>query len=426
MTTFKTEITKSERKKDGTWSVKIRITHKRKTRRYSTQMIATEKDITKGGKIKNQSILDSAEDIIRGWRKKLVDIGMTADTMDVDAVVRLLTSAPQDEQIPMFPWMYAYAEKIEKRNTRNNYLVAIRALEKFIGFDISFQQLRSSIIRDFVAQKGASANLNVVYLHKMHKEAMLEYNDDDVTRIPDDPFLRVKLVKQKNERKRGLSADVVRMIANMPDVDRQTSVRNLARDMFVLSFCTLGTNMVDFYNAQTPKNGVLEYERQKVKDKREDKAYISINLHPIAQEIINRHKGRTTMLNLCQRYTGDNCVHRSLGLGYKQMKQYLIEEYRRTHARTRISDEEIVKELRIENLSYYSARHSWATIAHNDVGIDKWTVHEALNHVDKATSVTDIYIRKDFTRINEANYKVIEYVFGEKIPEVGDADAVKA
>lgn len=28
--------------------------------------------------------------------------------------------------------------------------------------------------------------------------------------------------------------------------------------------------------------------------------------------------------------------------------------------------------------------------------------------------VTDLYIQKDFTPINEANFKLIEYVFGEK------------
>ena len=412
MTTFKAEITKSERKKDGTWCVKIRITHRRKTRRYSTQMFATEKDITKGGKIKNQAILDSAEDIIRGWRKKLVDIGITADTMDVDAVVRMLTSMPQDEQIPMFPWMRAYAEKIPKPNTRINYTTAINSLERYIGFDISFQQLRTSMLRGFLESKGGSAATNLIYIKKMFREAMLQYNEDDIVRIPNDPFARIVLTIPKSERKRGLSVDVVRMIANMPDVDHVASVRNFARDMFVLSFVTIGTNAVDLYHAELPADGVFAYERRKVMDKRKDRGYISINLHPVALALIERHKGVGKMLNLSKRYAQELNMHKSLRMGFLQVKQYLIDEYRRTHA-TRMSDDEIVKTLGIGRLSYYSARHSWATIARNDVGIDKWTVHEALNHVDKATSITDIYIRRDFTRINEANLKVIEYVFGD-------------
>ena len=77
-----------------------------------------------------------------------------------------------------------------------------------------------------------------------------------------------------------------------------------------------------------------------------------------------------------------------------------------------LSTAEIMRRYRIDKLVYYSARHSWATIARNDLNIDKWTVHEGLNHVDNATKITDIYIKKDFARINEANKKVIEYVFG--------------
>lgn len=61
---------------------------------------------------------------------------------------------------------------------------------------------------------------------------------------------------------------------------------------------------------------------------------------------------------------------------------------------------------------FYISRHSWATIALNKVGIDKYTVHSALNHVDEAMKVTDIYIERDFINENQANAKVIKYVFG--------------
>ena len=68
--------------------------------------------------------------------------------------------------------------------------------------------------------------------------------------------------------------------------------------------------------------------------------------------------------------------------------------------------------LGIEDLEFYAARHSWATIALNKCGIDKYTVHSALNHVDDAMKVTDIYIERDFVIENQANVKVLKYVFG--------------
>ena len=73
---------------------------------------------------------------------------------------------------------------------------------------------------------------------------------------------------------------------------------------------------------------------------------------------------------------------------------------------------EIGRLLEIDDLEYYAARHSWATIALNKVGIDKYTVHAALNHVDETMRVTDIYIERDFVNENRANAKVVKYVFG--------------
>ena len=62
---------------------------------------------------------------------------------------------------------------------------------------------------------------------------------------------------------------------------------------------------------------------------------------------------------------------------------------------------------------FYISRHSWATIALNKVGIDKYIVHAALNHIDDSMKVTDIYIERDFVNENKANTKVAKYVFGK-------------
>ena len=58
----------------------------------------------------------------------------------------------------------------------------------------------------------------------------------------------------------------------------------------------------------------------------------------------------------------------------------------------------------------YTARHTWATIASNEAGVDKYTVHTALNHVDENMRVTDIYIAKSWDSIDAANRKVLDYV----------------
>ncbi|MCS2212872.1 recombinase [Bacteroides fragilis] len=59
---------------------------------------------------------------------------------------------------------------------------------------------------------------------------------------------------------------------------------------------------------------------------------------------------------------------------------------------------------------FHAARHTWATIASNEAGVDKYTVHTALNHVDENMRVTDIYIAKSWDSIDAANRKVLDYV----------------
>ena len=71
---------------------------------------------------------------------------------------------------------------------------------------------------------------------------------------------------------------------------------------------------------------------------------------------------------------------------------------------------EIGRKIGIPRLQFYAARHSLATIAVNDVGISKYVVNDMLNHTDPALKVTELYIKKDFKAINEANVKVLNYV----------------
>lgn len=51
------------------------------------------------------------------------------------------------------------------------------------------------------------------------------------------------------------------------------------------------------------------------------------------------------------------------------------------------------------------------SISLNKCGVDKYTVHAALNHADPEMKVTDIYLEKDWSVINAANEKVMNYVF---------------
>lgn len=81
---------------------------------------------------------------------------------------------------------------------------------------------------------------------------------------------------------------------------------------------------------------------------------------------------------------------------------------------------EVGKAVGVPDLTFYAARHSMATIARTHeitnkdkkqniggAGLDKYVVHEMLNHVDPAMKVTDIYLVKDWNILWEANKKLL-------------------
>lgn len=55
------------------------------------------------------------------------------------------------------------------------------------------------------------------------------------------------------------------------------------------------------------------------------------------------------------------------------------------------------------------ARHSWATIARNDCQVSKSDVAMCLGH--GSNTVTDYYIKPDFTLVDAVNRKVLDKIF---------------
>jgi integrase len=154
----------------------------------------------------------------------------------------------------------------------------------------------------------------------------------------------------------------------------------------------MGINSADLYNAIELKGDRLTYFRTKTKDRRLDKAKMVVVVPEMAMPIIEKYRDQKgeRIFNFHRFYRDHKAFNKALNKGLK----------------------EIGKLLNIDDLEFYAARHSWATIALNKCKVDKYTVHAALNHVDESMRVTDIYIERDFENENKANTKVIKYVFG--------------
>ena len=154
-------------------------------------------------------------------------------------------------------------------------------------------------------------------------------------------------------------------------------------DFFQLSFLLIGMNTEDLIHVDRIDDGRINYVRAKTKKP------ISVRVPEEALEIIERYKGKKHLLNI-------------------------LDSYSRTHnwtAKVDANIKAIAYRCGLPDVTMYWARHTWATIANADLGIAISTISDALGHQPEK-KVTLTYIRrKDYSAIDTANRKVIDYVF---------------
>ena len=422
MLTIKAEIKRSELKVDGTYNVKIRFTLDRKVKRLSTNLFVTQQDLTKSLKFKEDtSIKREIDRLVLYYREQCLKLQLDQNHYSLDEIIEFLNGEQEKQQTIDF--IKFSREWIASATIKGapNYTTAINALVRFVGkeeLDINLitleflEQFKAFLIgeRDARTKKlmqqgkrvtsNRTLSLYLVSIKKLFSEAKRKFNkkDKNLILIPNSPFEDFKIPKQEATRKRAISVDIIKKLWKLPYKDmkkgyKSTCRYNLAKDCFILSFCLMGINSADLYNATEMKGNTIVYNRTKTKARRLDSAKMMVDIPKIVQPLIDKYKDSTgkRLFNFYQFYGDEKTFNKAINSGLK----------------------EIGSILEVDDLEYYAARHSWATIALNKVGIDKYIVHAALNHIDDSMKVTDIYIERDFVNENKANAKVVKYVFGK-------------
>lgn len=422
MLTIKAEIKRSELKVDGTYNVKIRFTLDRKVKRLSTNLFVTQQDLTKSLKFKEDtSIKREIDRLVLYYREQCLKLQLDQNHYSLDEIIEFLNGEQEKQQTIDF--IKFSREWIASATIKGapNYTTAINALVRFVGkeeLDINLitleflEQFKAFLIgeRDARTKKlmqqgkrvtsNRTLSLYLVSIKKLFSEAKRKFNkkDKNLILIPNSPFEDFKIPKQEATRKRAISVDIIKKLWKLPYKDmkkgyKSTCRYNLAKDCFILSFCLMGINSADLYNATKMRGNTIIYNRTKTKARRLDGAKMMVDIPKIVQPLIDKYKDSTgkRLFNFYQYYGDEKTFNKAINSGLK----------------------EIGSILEVDDLEYYAARHSWATIALNKVGIDKYIVHAALNHIDDSMKVTDIYIERDFVNENKANAKVVKYVFSK-------------
>ena len=409
MITAKPIVVTSNRRKDGTFLVYIRVYFAGEVRRIPTSIVCRQGDLTRSLKIKNQDILAKADAIASRMLKSVTSLtDAELCGKDVDWVVRRMKTADNIATFKLDFLSFAESVILEKSpGARGQYVTAVNAFADYLGKrEIDINDITRPLLTGFltwlrtdratkahkVPNSGVSPtkrtripngaeSRHMAKLSHIFGKAKERYNDEDGGEIliPRSPF-RGLLMKPPHSRGQGaLSVETMQRVI---DATHPLQTVQTALDLFVVSFGLMGANLADLYEFKSVKNlrtvPVWEYRRRKTRNRRADGAQMRVF---VPEEIYGRMMSAVRGL------------HRMAG-----KPQYATEKVNKGLARW-CEDEGLPP------FTFGAARHTWATLARK-AGVEKALVDEGLCPIGDFP-VTDIYAERDWENINAGNAKVL-------------------
>ena len=258
------------------------------------------------------------------------------------------------------------------QGTRNR-LIAYLGEDGFQG--LVFEDITVAWLREFdtfLAQTSPNVNARNIHFRNIRAVFNDALADEVITKYP---FRRFKLRYEKT-RKRALTVEQIRMFSTMevePWEERY-------RDCFILILLLRGINIVDLCNLRGANRDVIEYTRAKTHSP------YTIRIEPEMRVLLDKYKGEKYLLNYMDTCSSYRCFYQHLNKCLNRLGE----------------------RIGVRGLSTYWARHSWATIA-SILDIPKETIAAGLGH--SGNTVTDIYIDFCQGKVDNANRRVIDWVF---------------
>lgn len=387
-------VTRSEqRKSDGTNVIYLRITKDRKARYLSTGLTATSADLSKDRKkIRNYQLIDQAEALHRRARQIMIDNAGEFAMLEASEIVERLSyylTRGAGFSLDFFEYANKYIQSARLAEaTKINHRTAFNSFREFIGRDnLDINDITNASVKKFAEElerRNLSRGAISMYTAKIvavYRKAQAEYNDDFATNIP-----RVlRNLPAPNARtmakKRALTIEQIQQIINIKL--KRGTWEDVARDMFVISLLLCGINYADIMLAKPPKCGIIEYKRSKIAGKVGEAAEMRIAVPEKLSAVLDKYSDPKGQYFINAR------KFRS-----RDVQAIIVYRIRIGQAMEKLSEKLGFK------FTFYSARHSFATIARNVLKIDKATIDECLTHVGEHR-MTDIYIERDYSAVNE-------------------------
>lgn len=439
--TYKAVVRQDQQRTDGGFNVKIRVTFKRQTRYIATNITASKADVVaSSGALKNTAPLFAAQRLIARFYEYTAELNYFAlEAMSVDDVVRFIRrrgSVGSGFRLDFFE----YAERFLKTKapgTAEVYGTAVSALRRYVGEDsLDISEFTLPMLRDFCRfvenepkqrcriidgekvlvptgrpkKPGVSSAVYVRQLGVIYRAARDAYNDEDrgIMNVPRNPFARLKMHFSPSLLHTSRSPEFIQRLISSRG--KCTARQSRAIDIYLISFALMGMNPADMMTAAKAEDGLLKYYRKKTAGRVGEKAAAVIRLDERIRPLLERYADPAGKLQF------------NFYLLYKDSPQ-LCQSVRRNLYTWAERNNEVP-------FTIYSARHTFASLARNECGIDKATVDECLIHVGRDSRMADFYIKKDWRHVWEANRKVLDLfdwsvLDHRKSPRIRRAPAMK-
>lgn len=347
----------------------------------------------------HQSIVPSAADVIKIQTRidsgilQLQSIIKTLETSgnkySVDDIVQQYRTS--GNHLFMLAFMQEQIDclhRCKRYGTAKNYEHTLHSFAKFLGGDIPVAAISEQLIDNynaFLVQRGIVRNSTSFYmriLRAVYNKAVRRHNIGQ-----SDPFRNVYTGIDRT-RKRAIDE---KLIAELCKLDLPSgSSAELARDIFIFSYCTRGMAFVDiaYLKKTNIKDGAIHYARQKTGQ------LLSVKIEQNIRQILDRYADCTKdapyifpILTSTDTYESYHQYRTAINLYNRQLK-------------------ELSKMLSADcRLTSYTARHSWATVArkhHAPISV----ISAGLGHTSEKT--TQIYLTSlENSAIDMVNHYII-------------------
>ena len=382
---------------DGYAKVYIRVIKDGNPAYIHTDYLVSSKQLN-GNKIKDTFILTETMLVIRKYIEKMNKTNSKNWTVkDISTYLQNVS-----EEISFTDYYQRYINDMVNSGREVpsvNYKYAMRSFKAFCGKDnINFSDVTSQRLNGWILtlmNTKRAKNMYPTCIRTVFTAGLVKYNDydNDDIRIKNLPFMRVIVPRGDKAKKRSTTKETLLKLFNADFSDSKLLRTERAKDVGLLIFCLAGINVSDLYymDKDCRVGNKLCYNRHKTMIKREDDAYTEITIPDRILYLFDKYKGVKRLLSFSDTITLEKTLTDEVDRGLK----------------------DVAKKAGVtSNITSYTFRHSYGTIAQNFCGASTEMVGFSLNHAS-SHRVTEGYIEKDYTPIDTLNNKVLEYVFGK-------------